>query len=554
MTFALRDYQTDAVEAAHSAWGVGRQRVAVVMATGLGKTPIIGEAARRHVERHRGTVRQRVLVLAHREELIEHAAEKVRTVSNGTLRVGVVKAERRNYTADVVVASVQTARNARALARIVNVGLVIVDECHHATATSYRTVMQHYGCFEVGGARALGLTATLTRADGARLGDVWEDVVFKRDILWGIEHGHLVYPHAKQIYVSDLDLSRVRKSAGDFSNGALGQALEGSMAPKKVAEAYREFSADKQGILFAPTVHSAQVYGEALAESGFESVLVHGAMDSAARRSALERFRRGNVQILTNCMVLTEGTDLPMAHTAIIGRPTKSQGLYVQMVGRVLRPAPGKSGALVLDVIGASKANTLSTPVHLDGKTLDVLDLERPLIEPEPEVELEAELGVQGSDQDEREPDIYVDGHLHAVDINLFRGSRSDWLQTYGGVWFLPAGDRLIVLRPQVDGRWSVMWCHKYARESGWIASDVADLGYAMAHGEGNVSPGEKISSSLVSSWRRGGASAKQVNLAARYGIPAIAGMTNAGELSQQINRAIASQRIDAFAQHVWGR
>jgi superfamily II DNA or RNA helicase len=547
----LRPYQIEAREAVEAAWLRGVQRPAVVLPTGAGKTVNIADLSDRWVGRHRMSAKQRVLVLAHRDELIEQAAAKIRTMAP-TLRVGIVKAERDNCTADVVVASVQTLRNERRRHRIVHVGLVVIDECHHATADTYRLIMEHYGCFSEYGARLVGFTATLSRSDGVSLGDIWQDVVYVKGIAEMVRDGYLVRPRGIRIQVSDLDLGRVRKSRGDYADGALGKALEGSLAPQRVAEAYQEHAAARQGILFAPTVSCAETYGAALATVGLKSELVHGEMPAGARRDALERFRQGETQILSNCMVLTEGTDLPMASTIVVGRPTKSQGLYTQMVGRGLRLWPGKSDALVLDVVGASARNALVTPVELFGDKLAELETEEERQELEALKEIELDTGEEIVTKTAEEQ-IFIDGYMTAVEVDLFHNSRSAWRRTYGGINFLPAGDRLIVLKPQDNGLWGVVWCHKFQRLSGWVAQDVADMGYAMAFAEANVSQSEQLTASRERAWRAKPVSEKQKNFARRYGIIVHEGMRG-GELSELLDTAIGSARIDPYLRPNWRR
>lgn len=550
----LRPYQIEAVEAAEAAWLAGVQRPVQVLPTGTGKTVVFSELAARWVQRYRMSAKQRVLVLAHREELIEQAAAKVRMMAPH-LRVGIVKADRDNCTADVIVASVQTLRQEKRRHRIVHVGLLIVDEAHHAVAETYRIIMEHYGCFNAEGARAVGFTATLSRTDGMALGDIWQDVVYTKGIAESIREGYLVRPRGMRVQVSDLDLGKVRKSRGDYADGALGRALEGSLAPVRVAEAYRDHSADRQGILFAPTVSCAEVYGDALAGLGFKSELVHGMMPLGQRRDVLERFRQGATQILTNCMVLTEGTDLPMASTIVVGRPTKSQGLYTQMIGRGLRLWPGKTDALVLDVVGASAHNALMTPVELFGEKLKEIEQEEPREELEKLEEIELDTGEEIVTRTTEEQ-VFIDGHMTAVEIDLFHGSKSAWCRTYGGVNFLPAGDRLIVLKPQENGLWGVVWCHKYRTgpgQSGWVAQDVADMGYAMAFAEANVSPSEAMTASKERAWRAKRASDAQRGLARRYGLIIPEGMLS-GEASALITTAIGSARIDPYLSPRWRR
>lgn len=545
----LRPYQIEARDAVEASWLGGVQRPAVVLPTGAGKTLVISDLAERWVSRYRLSAKQRVLVLAHREELIEQAAAKIRTMAPH-LRVGIVKADRDNCTADVIVGSVQTLRTEKRRQRIVHVGLVVIDECHHAVAETYRLIMEHYGCFSEYGARAVGFTATLSRSDGLALGDIWQDVVYVKGIAEMVREGYLVRPRGIRVQVSDLDLGRVRKTRGDYDGAALGKALEGSLAPAKVAEAYREHSEQRFGILFAPTVSCAEVYGEALAEAGLKSELVHGMMPLGQRRDVLERFRQGETQILSNCMVLTEGTDLPMASTIVIGRPTKSQGLYTQMVGRGLRLWPGKTDALVLDVVGASARNALVTPVELFGDKLAELETEEELKEFEALEEIELDTGDEIVTRTETE---FVDGHMTAVEVDLFHGSRSAWCRTYGGINFLPAGDRLIVLKPQDNGLWGVVWCHKYQRTSGWVAQDVADMGYAMAFAEANVSQSEAMTASKERAWRAKQASDAQRGLARRYGLVIPSDMLS-GEASNLITTAIGSARIDPYLRPNWRR
>jgi len=551
LALTLRQYQVEARDAVEAAWLGGVQRPAVVLPTGAGKTLVISDLSARWIERYRMSAKQRVLVLAHREELIEQAAAKIRTMAPG-LRVGIVKAERDNCTADVIVASVQTLRQERRRARIVHVGLVVIDECHHATADTYRMIMDHYGCFNEHGARLVGFTATLSRSDGMSLGDIWQDVVYVKGIAEMVREGYLVRPRGIRIQVSDLDLARVRKNHGDYADGALGKALEGSLAPQRVAEAYQEHSGTRQGLLFAPTVSCAEVYGAALAQAGLKSELVHGEMPAGRRRDALERFRQGDVQILSNCMVLTEGTDLPMASTIVVGRPTKSQGLYTQMVGRGLRLWPGKSDALVLDVVGASARNALITPVELFGDKLVELETQEERQEFEALEEIELDTGEEIVTRTTEEQ-VFIDGHMTAVEIDLFHNSRSAWRRTYGGINFLPAGDRLIVLKPQDNGLWGVVWCHKYQRLSGWVAQDVADMGYAMAFAEANVSQSEQLTASRDRAWCAKSISDKQKGLARRYGIIAHDDMRS-GELSELLDAAIGSARIDPYLRPNWRR
>ena len=542
--FALRDYQIEAADAVDAALARGVRGPAVVMPTGTGKSIVIGEVARRNV--HRG----RVLALAHRSELLAQNAEKAKLAGGPRLRVGLVQGARHNAVlADVIMASTATLASEKRRKQIDHVGLIIVDECHHATAPTYRKIAEHYGV------PIVGFTATMTRGDRAALGEVWTDVVYQREIAWAIRAGHLAPVRGIRIQVESLDLAKVKRMHGDYSEKALGEALEGSLAPGAVARAYREHAADKQGILFAPTVHSAEVMADALREAGFTVGVIHGKMGDDERGAVLGDFRKGVVQILANCMVLTEGTDLPMAEVAVMCRPTSNVGLYIQCVGRVLRPHPGKERALVLDLVGATAKHTLVSPVQLFGD--DVTEVANELLE------LVCEMcGIVGGHDpgcllakpDELEPAAapdgpdWVDGKLTATEVDLFGSSKAEWHRTADGWWFISAGERFIAIVPSDPGRGlDVVWMHKRLPgpgHSGWVARFVGDLGTAMKHAEDNVNPAEKQFALKERGWRSRPVSASQRRYAGMLGVQ-LGPFATGGEASLAIDQAEGTRRID---------
>jgi superfamily II DNA or RNA helicase len=211
----------------------------------------------------------RTLVLAHRDELIEQAASKLHAVAPD-LSVGIVKAARNEIEGrDIIVASVQSLVRPERRAELVAAGLrlAIVDECHHAVADTYMAVLRDLGCFETDplkGAYALGVTATLGRSDRVALGQVWQKVVYRQDIVAMIRQGHLVNAKGVRVRVEGLDLSNVRRTRGDWREADLARAMHTALAPAAVARAYVEHAKDRQGILFAPTVAMAYEMAEAL--------------------------------------------------------------------------------------------------------------------------------------------------------------------------------------------------------------------------------------------------------------------------------------------------
>lgn len=547
MSLQLRDYQQAAGSAVRDAWRRGVRRPAVVLPTGAGKTVVFADLL------NPGSGYRppgRALVLAHRDELIEQAAAKIRSVVQGA-RVGVVKGQRDETGADYVVGSVQTLRHAARRARVRNVGLVVVDECHHATAPSYRTILEHYGCIpsaaSVGprGAMAVGFTATMSRGDGVGLGQVWEEIVYESTIADMITRGWLVEPRGVRVDVEDLDLDRVRRSRGDYQDGALGAALAESMAPKRIVEAWTEHAAGRPTILFSPTVEFAGIMADEFEAAGVSARLVHGLMPVDERREALAAFKAGDVTVLANCMVLTEGTDLPLASCCVVARPTTHAGLYVQMIGRVLRPFPGKTDALVLDVAGASRRHALRSTTDLVG-TDD--------IEPDAADDVEPD-EILMEDLFQPVPRVYRDGALVSETIDLFHGSRNAWNRTDAGVWFISAGQRYVVLVPGLrEGEWDAASVGRSAGTgSRWIVRGVPDMSYAMAHAEQSITPAEHTLALRERAWRKRAPSDKQRAFARRLGVVVPEG-AKSGDVSEMIDRVIASARIDpaipSYARH----
>lgn len=546
----LRPYQQEAIAAIAADLLGGHDRVAAVLPTGAGKTVVFAHIVKLWRE---AFPRQKVLILAHTDELVTQAARKLKAVSP-RLRVGVVQAERHEVWGDAIVASVQSLRAEKRRADLRGVGLVVVDECHHAAARTYQLVLEHMGCFD-GRARAVGFTATLVRGDRKTLGETWQKVSFKLDILWMIRQGYLKDVRGVAIRVPDLDLDKVkRKFGGEFQDEALGRALQGSMAPELIAKAYAEHAAGRSGILFLPTVESAMVVAEAVRSVGITCETVHGAMPREERRAVLARAASGQTQVLANCMVLTEGFDLPRMSCAVIARMTRSAGLYQQMVGRVLRPY-GDDDALVLDVVGAAERHSLASLVDLS-TTVDRMKEGQSLAD----AATEAELRVEGEGTvEELEP---YRGPTVAAEFDPLahaKTSRRVWLTTEGGVRFLNVGDRyhlFLLPTPGGEDTWSVWWCTRTHSASGPNGgpTEHADLELAQAITWAEQMVDDAVASDPTlrdgdhgdrrASWRRRNASERQLAFARRLGIE-VSEFATGGEVSDLIDRRKVSRRID---------
>jgi superfamily II DNA or RNA helicase len=379
----VRPYQVTAVERAMAKLTVnGEQRTALVLATGAGKTVIFSEFIRQWRRAHPG---KPILVLAHRSELLSQAAEKIRLWAPG-LRVGLVQAGTNQVWADVIVASQQTLQRAERLERLPTFdrdSLVVVDECHRSMSESYQKVLMALGATDPDGPRVLGVTATFTREDAKRLTDFYQSVAFSMDILDLIgtpdtpaAERYLVSPKFRRVLVEGLDLTAVHSSrlAGgkDLAAGELDQVMERAGAPGVVAAAYRLHAADRQGLVFTPTVHSAGQVCEALRAEGISSEVLSGSTPKGERARIIRDYSAGRLQTVVNCAVLTEGFDAPSTSCILIARPTLSKILFRQMVGRGLRPAPGKTDCLVLDMVGATGRNDLRTLNDVTDAPVDI--------------------------------------------------------------------------------------------------------------------------------------------------------------------------------------
>lgn len=371
---SLRPYQEDAIQAVLAARRRGLRRMLVCLPTGAGKTVIFAELARR--------ARRPVLVLAHRAELLEQAAQKLQRALGPTARVGVEQASRRAPPdARAVVASLRSLREGRldALLARRDFGLVVYDECHHAPAEDNQRVLRQLGAFEPDwDGTLLGFTATPQRGDGLALRPVFQEIVYHRTLLDLIEQGWLVPLRGFRI-ATQADLRAVHPRGADLDLDELALAVDIQERNALVARSIQELARDRRTIAFCVTVAHARNLARALNGLHLPAGMVHGQMPPDERARTLELFRTGALRALTNVGVLTEGFDDPGVSCVAMARPTRSDGLYAQCVGRGTRLHPGKTDCLVLDFVDLSELRLCSLPdlgglppgLDLQGERLD---------------------------------------------------------------------------------------------------------------------------------------------------------------------------------------
>ena len=354
----LRPYQDECLRAILDAYRRGKRRVLVALPTGTGKTVVFSSFPRFF------RMKRRLLVLAHREELLEQARRKF-LAADPALRVEIEQAQRHaSDDAQVVVASVPTLGRSSS-ARLQRLSpedffLVVVDEAHHAVASSYLRVFDHFGLREPDSRRMLvGFTATPYRGDKRGLGEVFEEIVFRRDLREMIVQGYLARIRGWRVSTS-VDLDGVRVRAGDFVESQLAATVNVELRNEAVVEAYRRFAPGRRTVVFCADVAHAQAMADAFGSGGISAAALWGAMPREDRHATLAAFSAGELDVLTNCAVLTEGFDEPRVDCVILARPTKSRLLYEQMVGRGTRLHPDKEDLLVIDVADNSRKHQLA--------------------------------------------------------------------------------------------------------------------------------------------------------------------------------------------------
>lgn len=348
----LRPYQQEAMDAILEAWENGTHKTLLVLPTGCGKTIVFAKVTEECV-RHG----DRVLILAHRGELLEQAADKIRKATG--LGCATEKAEETCLGSwfRITVGSVQSMMRESRLSRFPDdyFDTIIIDEAHHCISDSYQRVLHHFP-----EARVLGVTATPDRGDMKNLGQVFESLAYEYTLPRAIKEGYLSPIKAVTIPLK-VDLTSVGVQSGDFKAGDLGTALDPYL--EGIATEMEKYCRDKKTVVFLPLVKTSQKFRDILNAHGFQAAEVNG--ESQDRAEILQEFDVGRYNVLCNSMLLTEGWDCPSVDCIVVLRPTKVRSLYCQMVGRGTRLFPGKDHLLLLDFLWHTERHELCHPAHL---------------------------------------------------------------------------------------------------------------------------------------------------------------------------------------------
>lgn len=350
----LRPYQKEAKESIFNEWDKGVKKTLLVLPTGCGKTIVFAKVTEECVRQGK-----RVLIMAHRGELLEQASDKIEKATG--LGSALEKAEHTCIGSwfRVVVGSVQTLQNMKRLKNFSTdyFDTIIIDEAHHCLSDSYQRVLQYFPDAEV-----LGVTATPDRGDMRNLGQYFESLAYEYTLPMAIKQGYLSPIKAMTIPL-DIDLSGVSMQSGDFKASDIDTALDPYLFG--IAEEMKKYCMDRKTVVFLPLVKTSQKFVEILNAAGFRSAEVNGSSND--RAEILEDFEKGKYNVLCNSMLLTEGWDCPSVDCVIVLRPTKVRGLYCQMVGRGTRLSPetGKTELLLLDFLWHTERHELCHPASL---------------------------------------------------------------------------------------------------------------------------------------------------------------------------------------------
>ena len=348
----LRPYQQQARDRIHAEWENGHTRTLLVLPTGTGKTIVFASVAADQVR-----AGDRVLILAHRGELLEQAADKLQRSTGLVSAVEKAESTCLDSWFRVVVGSVQTLQRTARLERFPQdyFGTIIIDEAHHAITDGYRRILDYFS-----GAKVLGVTATPDRGDMRNLGEVFDSLAFEYKLTDAIKEGYLCKIMAQTIPLQ-LDITSVTMSGGDYAVGDLGTALDPYL--EQIAAEMARRCKSRKTVVFLPLIKTSQKFRDLLNTYGFRAAEVNG--QSEDRRQVLADFDAGKYNVLCNSMLLTEGWDCPSVDCVVVLRPTKVRSLYSQMVGRGTRLSPGKTDLLLLDFLWMTDKHELCRPADL---------------------------------------------------------------------------------------------------------------------------------------------------------------------------------------------
>ncbi len=547
--FTLRPYQQEALDTIIQSESNGISKQLVVLPTGAGKTVIFSHLP---IVRPNSTP---MLVLAHREELLHQAKSKIEA-SNPNLVVEIEQAENYANHVDVVVASVATLgrNNSDRIKRFPKeyFNSIIIDEAHHAAAPSYRRVLDHFDSNFV-----LGVTATPQRSDSTRLIDVFQEIVYYKTIQDLIEQGYLTRLVGYRIK-TNTDLTSVEVNDGDFIQSQLEDAVNNPVRNATIVASYLELCKERKTIIFAAGVQHAKDLALSFKKANVDSQVILGETSSEDRRTILQNFKNGTVPVLINVGVLTEGFDEPSVQAIILARPTKSNLLYTQIVGRGTRIDDNKDNCIIVDISDTTKGKKpiglptlLGLPPDFDLNGQDLLEVAKAYKELEYKSPTRAMQCMS--------PD---DIQLQFNQVNLFmpvppnqvvlQYSKLIWTEMSENMFRLTINDsESLTIYEDTLGRWTVEYYSNYKKHK-QILGHTNDMREAFASSDAWIQEHRSSSLALLDSnaaWRSDSPTPAQAKALKRIGIAVTNEMTK-GMASQILSKYYEEHPRPAWLQN----
>lgn len=530
MTVQLRPYQKEAIDAVLDNLNKNISRQLIVLPTGAGKTVVFSHLP------HALNTALPMLVLAHRGELLQQAKEKI-LWSNPGLDVQTEKAEQTAELCDVVVASVQTLGRSDS-DRIDKYPkdyfkTIIVDEAHHAAATTYRRILDYFKP-----SLLLGVTATPQRSDSVRLTDVFDEIVYYKNILDLIQEGYLCRLVGYRIK-TDTDISEVETSHGDFVASQLEDTINTPYRNALVVRSYLEIAKDKKALVFAAGIQHARDLAASFAKAGTTVRIVVGDTPDEERQAIFTDFRNGDVKVVVNVGVLTEGFDEPSVEVILLARPTRSALLYTQIVGRGTRLFDGKDNCMIIDIADTTKGKKplglptlLGMPADFDLQGKDLVDVANKYKELEAYCPGEAVRVLSPEDIDlaYKRIDLFMPPPPNQF---ILQYSTFVWAETAENEYRLGIGNNeSLKIYQDTLGRWAVSHIERVGfnlspKET--ILGYPSDIREAFARSDKWVINNKPQNVNLIdnsAAWRVDAPTDKQRNLLKRIGVPVTADMT----------------------------
>lgn len=570
MVTELRDYQVQAATALHNGYAKRLHRLGIQLPTGCGKTVVMADISSKVLSSARTSS---VNIYLHRDTLVGQTIKKLLEAGIDPDDIGVVKANRNEVHKRCRVISVHSLRNVERMKQLPKPQLNIVDEAHVSVSPTYRRLYEYLG----DSAYLAGFTATWMRSDRLGLGDVWEEVVFRRSISWAVERGYLVRPYPLQLG-GDLDMSKVRTSVdGDYNDNDLGEVVMVEDLLETVVQAYHQITPGLSLALFAPTQASARFFANGLMNPpphlGVPPVPVAEIFANTKdkdRKWAFHGFENGAIKVLVSCSALAEGWDSPRCDGVFSLRRTKFAGRFIQEMGRALRPWTNdktgikKDRAWIMDFVGTLDEKDMAAAVDLS-KTPEKDDEDVPLdlLECDECGEFRVLRYVKRVDQSLctdcfNKLDLDPEGREHTgkridgiIQVDLFERTSARWLKTDFGMPFIATSDKSksgkarIYFIALINGRYNVGVTGSVKNFTGgyWISEGIS-LAEALTVGSDTALDDDPTITHKKAAWRQNGrfATATQERFAQNLGLD-VSGMTMA-DASDAITIKLASRTL----------